>query len=424
MAETELYYRLAIADSSFSPGAPISRATLFAGRSDQIRRGISIVYARGTHGIILGERGVGKTSLANCLVEFIPNPHEDPLAEPLFMTPRVNCNGASTYDTIWREVFSRITFIKQTQQAGFSSKLHEEIKNFAQLVPDKISPGEVQQFLELVTRQKDLIVVIDEFDKLRDPETKNLMAHTIKALSDHSVNATLLLVGVGDNIDELIAEHESITRCLGQIVMSRMSHEDVRELITKGLDRFNAECGDYKLEATDEALGIVALLSKGMPHYAHLLAQQMCCMAIEDEKHEITQAHVLGGMGKALVSVEQSTMSTYQTAIASAHKNALHREVLTAAALAPTDPLGFFVASDLRKPLSQIMGRSVPVGTYMKHLNDFCMSTRGSVLQKRGEAWNLRFRFSDALMQPYVIIRALEDNKLNVDFLRQNDDSN
>jgi hypothetical protein len=98
----------------------------------------------------------------------------------------------------------------------------------------------------------------------------------------------------------------------------------------------------------------------------------------------------------------------------------LHREVLTAAALAPADPLGFSVASDLRQPLTQITGRSVPMGTYMKHLNEFCATARGSVLQKRGEAWNIRFRFSDALMQPYVIIRAVEDKKLNVSFLLEN----
>jgi Cdc6-like AAA superfamily ATPase len=256
------------------------------------------VYQRGTHAIILGERGVGKTSLANCLVEFIPNPHEDPSAEPLFMTPRVNCTGASTYDSVWREIFTRITFIKRMQQARFSGKPEEEIKNFAQLLPEKITPSEVQQFLDIAARQKNLIIVIDEFDKLRDRETKNLMAHTVKALSDHSVDATLLLVGVGDNIDELIAEHQSITRCLGQIVMARMSPDDVRELVRKGIDRFNAQCTDYKLEATDEALGIVAVLSKGMPHYAHLLSQQMCCEALKRRNTKLRRRTCLQAWGK------------------------------------------------------------------------------------------------------------------------------
>src|SRR5437762_9182780 len=109
----ELYRRLAVANRSFSPGTPINRATLFAGRHDQIRRGIDAVFQRGMHAIIFGERGVGKTSLANCLADFIPNPQEDPAVEPPFLTPRVNCTGASTYDAVWREVFTRITFTQQ-----------------------------------------------------------------------------------------------------------------------------------------------------------------------------------------------------------------------------------------------------------------------------------------------------------------------
>jgi transcriptional regulator with AAA-type ATPase domain len=80
-----LYRRVAIAGDAFSPSAPISRVTLFAGRDNQIMRCIDIVYRRGQHGIIFGERGVGKTSFANLIADFISRSDKAD-APPRFLT--------------------------------------------------------------------------------------------------------------------------------------------------------------------------------------------------------------------------------------------------------------------------------------------------------------------------------------------------
>ncbi|NKB17948.1 MAG: hypothetical protein HC770_07495 [Pseudanabaena sp. CRU_2_10] len=52
------------------------------------------------------------------------------------------------------------------------------------------------------------IIIVDEMDRLtRDSYFTALMADTIKTLSDHSTNITLILVGVANSVEELIAEH-------------------------------------------------------------------------------------------------------------------------------------------------------------------------------------------------------------------------
>lgn len=58
----------------FSPGAPIDEGELFAGRPDQIRELIDAGSQRGQHAIVFGERGVGKTSLANTFTKFMHRP--------------------------------------------------------------------------------------------------------------------------------------------------------------------------------------------------------------------------------------------------------------------------------------------------------------------------------------------------------------
>ena len=55
----------------FSPAAPIREKDVFAGRRDEIRAAIDAINQAGQHAAIYGERGVGKTSLANVIHEFI-----------------------------------------------------------------------------------------------------------------------------------------------------------------------------------------------------------------------------------------------------------------------------------------------------------------------------------------------------------------
>ena len=63
-------HRVAVS-GSFSPGAPIDKKSLFAGRTAQVISVIQAIVQRGQHVVLFGERGVGKTSLAAVLYEFL-----------------------------------------------------------------------------------------------------------------------------------------------------------------------------------------------------------------------------------------------------------------------------------------------------------------------------------------------------------------
>ena len=55
----------------FTPGSPIDSTGLFCGRSKQTGMIIDSINFKGQHAILYGERGVGKTSLANQLFQNI-----------------------------------------------------------------------------------------------------------------------------------------------------------------------------------------------------------------------------------------------------------------------------------------------------------------------------------------------------------------
>ncbi len=63
------------------------------------------------------------------------------------------------------------------------------------------------------------------------------------------------------------------------------------------------------------------------------------------------------------------------------------------------------------------MAKSYGIASFSRHLNDFCGSERGPVLQKTGTAYRYRFRFMNPLMQPYIIMQGKANNLIDKDKL-------
>ena len=94
----------------FTPGAPIDRRDFFAGRIRQLGRVIETLPSPGRHPIIFGQRGVGKTSLANILRELLPD----------VWAVKVNCDGSDTFASIWERVLQKASFSFKKAAFGFS----------------------------------------------------------------------------------------------------------------------------------------------------------------------------------------------------------------------------------------------------------------------------------------------------------------
>jgi len=78
----------------------------------------------------------------------------------------------------------------------------------------------------------------------------------------------------------------------------------------------------------------------------------------------------------------------------------------------------------LRKPLALITSKDYGIDGYMRHLNSFCEESRGCVLEKRGERRRYRFRFSEPIMEPYVILRGIADGLVGKEEVLELESSN
>lgn len=396
------------AGRAFSPSAPIDVEALFAGRIELMQQTIDVCNQKGQHAILFGERGVGKTSLSNILTTFY-KVGED--ASVNLLSPKINCDASDNYTSIWKKIFSQIEITEKLNGIGFEGNTIDLKLNYADQFGDNVSPDEVRQTLTLLSAKTILILIIDEFDRIDDPKTKTAIADTIKTLSDNAVNVTLILVGVADTIDELIEEHFSIERALVQIRIPRMSKTESCEIIIKGLKVLG-------MEIEDSAKNHIVLLSQGLPHYTHLLGLHSARQAISGESLSITFSDVESAIQKSLNNAQQSIKSAYHTATTSV-RDSIYPQVLISCALTKKDDLGYFTASDIRKPLSSIMKKKCDIANFSRHLSGFCSDDRGKILKRYGIERSYRFRFRNPLMQPYIIMQGLSRNFIDKELLEK-----
>jgi len=341
------------------------------------------IISAGQHAVIYGERGVGKTSLSNIIYDLLVM-----AGKAGFITAKFVCAQGITYGEIWRSIFKQLPVTRDTNTFHLDGD-----------VPEKPNPEEIRELFQLLDNPT--IVIIDELDRI-DQETATLIADTIKTLSDRAIDTTLVLVGVGGSIDQLIEEHESILRCLVQIPMPRMSKSELLEIIDKGLQR-------AEMTAIPSVRERIANLSQGLPHYTHLLAKHCALEAIDNDRTEAAVADLEKAIKEAVENQSQTMASAYQKATHSPRKN-LFREILLACALATEEE--FFSAGDIREPLWRITGRRIEIPAFARHLKEFCGKSRGPILERKGQTRRFQYRFVNPLMEPFVVMKGFADGLL------------
>jgi len=381
----------------FSPHTPINQKQFFSGRKTQLQQLLDSVFQVGQHIIIFGERGVGKTSLATVLPEFIKTVGIEDI-----ITCRINCVSEDTTEVIWKRVFSEIEVGEVDNRKTITEIIGKQ----------PITPHLIQQQLKSITSGENIFILIfDEIDTIHDQHTKRAFAETIKTLSDHAIKTTIMLVGVSDDVDKLILEHQSIERNLVQIHMPRMSILEIGDiLITNGLDQL-------RMGIEDECVAKILKIAQGLPHYAHLLGRNSARAAIEQGLRNINEEHVNSAIKQSIEQAQQSIKSAYIKAISSPRKN-LYAQVILACALAESDELGRFAAVDVRDPFRMVMKKNTyGIPNFAKNLTDLCDLKRGKILEKSGQRRSYRYKFTNPLMQSYVIMRGLQEKAIDQEVL-------
>ena len=132
-----------------------------------------------------------------------------------------------------------------------------------------MTPNDVVRELSHFQQNDIPIIVIDEYNIIKDKESSHAMAETIKAVSDAGLNVTIIVVGISDTVENLIQGHASISRCCEEVLMPRMASAEMQALIETRVSKLGMKIiGDAKWKIIN--------LSKGLPAFLSRLRQRSC----------------------------------------------------------------------------------------------------------------------------------------------------
>jgi hypothetical protein len=311
----------------FTPSRPRALGPLFIGRGGELKRLIAAIEEERAHVVLYGDRGRGKTSLANAFANLA--------TEAGCITVRRACGADTSYERLFRGLLAALP--PRILEPGATG-------NAASLLPEgAFGPEDVADVLARL-RGVHVVLVIDEFDRAESPALRNAMAETIKNLSDQALPVTLLLVGVAGSLDGLLGHQPSIQRNILAIHVPPMRDEEVARLIAAGATAAG-------LAFAADATAQVVRLARGMPYYAHLL----CLFAARSARLRGSQEVMSQDVAAAILEAFRKQ----EPELNGAHARTLTlpgaTEVLRAAAEAPRDSDDRFAESALPPEAAPIL---------------------------------------------------------------------
>lgn len=401
------------ATTVFKPTTPITSRELFAGRWVELMAVVDAVNQTGLHAVIFGERGVGKSSLANVVtatVYTMDGPHSNEINPKGRVIVKDVAATSDTFSSIWMKLFRDISLIDNRPIAGFLPIKGDRVSLVdAYKLQSPILIDDVRRMLSNIPGS---VFIIDEFDRLPSAAAKEF-TDLIKSLSDFSVDSTVVLVGVSNTIGNLVADHASIVRAISQVFLRRMFPNDLRKILTNAEDKLG-------IKFSDDAAQLIVHVSQGLPHYTHLVGLHAVRVTAAHMTAPVvvSRKDVFDALAKATTQAEQSTRDRHSKAIHSSHKDAMYRQILLACAVAAAqeqDPLGYFKPNAVVAPLTSILNRPVEIATFNAHLSAFCQPKRGSVLERDGLPRAYRFRFHDPMVVPFTFMDAVTNGIVDED---------
>lgn len=381
--------RLLILGQVFSPTSPIQERDFFFGRINQLEKVADAINENGQHAILYGERGVGKTSLANIMSKSYTNLYH----------VKITCDRQDTFKSLWERAFESIQFAKTTTGLGFNARevttlinLKSQISNIPNLRANQLV-NIVNSFGSFKT-----LFIFDEFDNITNERTRAAFADLIKSLSDNNVNTTVVLVGIADSIENLIGIHQSLERCLKQVKMPRMKSEEGEQIIINGLRKL-------EIRIDRQIIDKILEFSSGFPHYIHLLCKYGATELIKNNKNVFSDAYLTIAIREGIENTSEQLRISFRKAILTSNSSSKWRDLIFACANCSLDEFNAFTISDVVRQYNIITKQKSKNTDLNYNLNKLTTEDRGEILTKLGKGMSTRYCFKNPMMRAFVKLK-------------------
>ena len=308
----------------FTPGAPVRERKYLFGRDQELNDLRKACRRPGFHPLVIGYRGVGKTSLA-----FMALSNYKPPAVI------ISCNPGTTTQILGLSILKGVGYDISAIESEYelSNKFGIKVAPFGiglkanrtdinmtkriEIGAKRLDPWEV--YSALAECRKKYIIVIDEYDAItRNSPIHPWVASLIKHLSDHSneCDTRIVIIGIAQSANELLGKHESIERSAREIFLRPLRRDDVFDFFTEAESHL-------KIKFDSEVKKEIIQGSMGFPYYAHLIGLE--CMDALNERDKnakiVIPADLETAIKRAVQHAFRSELRKYITAVKDLSEN-------------------------------------------------------------------------------------------------------
>lgn len=373
----------------FTPHQPISEIDLLFGRQPEVQKLVETLNTPGQHVLLYGERGVGKSSLANVVATllrvavdvdiYVKRCDQSDTFESILMQPLAAVGADLTLASVNQEVDKKFGLdLKVVQGERGKSVVASYVAHRT------LSPSTVAAALADLNG----LLVVDEADAILGIEDRHKLAELIKLLSDSRSKFKVMVVGIARTGDELTATHPSVQRCLRETKLDRMSESELREILVTGGDKAD-------LTFSGKVINTIVRLSAGYPHFTHLMALKCAETAVAEDRKNIDELHLADGLAVAVKDAEGTLKRQFDDATRS-YGTAMYTHIITAAASISGEE---FNAAAVREAIEQRTGSPISQGSLNNYLQRLVSGDGSTILQRQAKGV---YRFSDPRMASYA----------------------
>lgn len=410
-------------ENAFQPAKEISDVDRFAGRAKSAEEAYLGLMAEGANIAIVGNRGIGKTSLARQVQNFgrgdnsllkklglnydhvfdfhvlylacgngIKN-REDLLSR---LITSDQCLGGWIYDMPKTKKMVHSLSPKLTAKlfgAGGEIGTQHSVEETREIVAvpqsiDAVFENVISHFIDEGMTKDGVLIVIDEFDQISDPSG---IGPFLKALATNTRKVKFCIVGVAKDIQELMKEHESSDRLFAGTIVSLqpMSEDELNEIIETAENKINGY-----ITFTTSAREKLVSLAQGHPYLVHLIGKFAFRNAYSQSKFNID----LEDINSVLQSIAENASDPvlegrYRKAIAS---SAQRESVLKALAESVDDRGEVWTTTAYKIALD------AGVENASQYVGQLVTDEYGAEIEKVRERY---YRFKDSLFVSYTKAR-------------------
>jgi hypothetical protein len=267
--------------SPFTPGVPVP-LEFFVGRAQEIRQFVdgirrSIALGRAERFFIIGERGIGKSSICR-FAQWVAEKEHQILGLHVFN------GGVNSLEEMVRRIFERLlresldkpwyakvrnflgNHIRQLDIFGLSVEFSASEKDLSRAVNDFV-PSLHNLLKQLQGEKKGILIILDDINGLASSlQFANWFKSTVDeiAISNDPLPVAFALVGLPERRNQLISLQPSLNRVFELIEIQRFNEDETRDFFKRTFSKVN-------VEINEEALNLLWRFSGGYPVFMHEL---------------------------------------------------------------------------------------------------------------------------------------------------------